>query len=133
MKRSRLVLVVILVAVAALVTSLWVNEGPLWRWVMVVEQPIAHLKSDYRGTHLVNRWTRRNIVTEAFYEDTGFRVLYRREVGNEVRTTRWNRQGHVEAQTLERAGESTVSLSGPPWRWGLTDQTEPTAPWWGKE
>ena len=34
MKRSRLVLVVILVAVAVLCVSLWVGEGPLWRWVM---------------------------------------------------------------------------------------------------
>ena len=31
MKRSRLLLVVILIAVATLVGSLWVDEGPLWR------------------------------------------------------------------------------------------------------
>ena len=33
MKRSRLVLVVILMAVAVLFVSLWVGEGPLWRLV----------------------------------------------------------------------------------------------------
>ncbi len=46
MKRSRLVLVVILVAVTALVTALWVGEGPLWRWVMIHRVDLDSLSPD---------------------------------------------------------------------------------------
>ncbi len=34
MKKRHLIAAGILVAVVAMPVSLWVNEGPLWRWVM---------------------------------------------------------------------------------------------------
>ena len=40
-KRSRLAVILILAAVVALCVSLWVNEGPLWRWVMLSRHDIV--------------------------------------------------------------------------------------------
>ena len=65
MNRSRLLLVVILVAVAALAGSLWVGEGPLWRMVMLVEMPYEDLT---RGTMLCHR-----VTGKLFQADVGGR------------------------------------------------------------
>ena len=53
MKRSRLLLVVIVIAVAGLSISLWVGEGPLWRWVMLRRMP---LQSEIDGHEVVEGW-----------------------------------------------------------------------------
>ena len=62
-----------------------------------------------------------------WYVSTGFRF---REVYFDnnlyVKGTRWNPDGTVAAQYDKDLGEKT----SPPWLWGETDQTEPTAPWW---
>ena len=47
MKRSHLVLVGILVAMVVLCVSLWVGEGPLWRWVMTKHEPLDILFSGW--------------------------------------------------------------------------------------
>ena len=44
-----------------------------------------------------------------------------------MRRTWWRFDGTVEAQ--EFWGQSPESKAAPPWYWGVTDQTEPTAPW----
>ena len=64
MKRSRLLGVAILVAVTVLVTALWVNEGPLWRMVMLrrTEEVVRAATEGPLQRILVvrydNRWTR---------------------------------------------------------------------------
>ena len=142
MKRSRLVLVVILIAVAALSGSLWVNEGPLWRIVMLKEMdalsvfPVQGVVGVYippRGVSTVLRWTdppRAHGRTEWFYPSNGFKM---REIeyryGLVRKWTEWNSDGSVAKQFRPE----TKGKSGLPWWWGVAPQTKPTAPWWEEE
>ena len=43
-KRARFIAVVLALAVVALCVSLWVNEGPLWQWVMTKTVPIPDVR-----------------------------------------------------------------------------------------
>ncbi len=72
-----------------------------------------------------------------FYCETGFKAfeqLY--EAGRIARTTVWNRNGTVKRQTEVKFDGQIPSVGhrgSPPWWWGVTDQTEPTAPWWNEK
>ena len=147
-KRGRLALVLILTAVAILCTSLWVQEGPLWRWVMLKRVPFETLlPTSFEGHErvgwvTVKRWS--SLETERFKQPIfhGPAVLYYRENGFKaaegeakngvfIRTTLWDIDGTVRIQ--DESDEQGMPIEGrasPPWHWGVTDQTEPTAPWW---
>ena len=146
MKRSRLVLALILVAVVVLVVFLWVDEGPLWRWVVLttVESQGSWLVGDEPTlSHFV--WQKLSTVrrdsgashgtTTYWYVGNGFKAgleIYDNAVM--MRSTRWSFDGHVQSQSLRLPKNGLLhSRFYPPWLWGVTDQTEPTAPWWGKE
>ena len=96
MKRSRLVLVVILVAVASLVTALWVGEGPLWRWVMLRDS-IYEGNSDghavvghdtiYRFTGELHGDSARHWVV--YYQENGFKALEERRDGEVNKDAAW--------------------------------------------
>ena len=181
MKRSRLVLVVILVAVTALCVSLWVGEGPLWRLVMLKRIYTDRFGADgspVRGWYIVKRWPGEDPSpgrkTIFYYRETGFieTEVEKSEVGaihvteysldGSVRVQHWGEPLHFgfpktsppwlwdvadpllkQVWLAKAAYESKFRpgshhhgrnpRSGPPWWWGVTDQTEPTAPWWGKE
>ena len=136
MKHSRLVLVLILLAVAALLAFLWVGEGPLWRWVKL--KKIHFETTDLQGTPILRGWyTAKRWDSNTLY---GRRVEYWASTGflksdislkdtEFLRSTYWNKDGTVEGQ-VDADGEERLK---PPWLWGMTDQMEPTAPWWGKE
>ena len=98
MKRSRLLLVVIIIAVVALVGSLWVGEGPLWRLVMTKKVPIhpaaststqGYMTVKRRGSQLHGR-------IETWHLKTGFRHIEGEwQDGITVRKTEWNADPRV--------------------------------------
>ena len=65
-----------------------------------------------------------------WYIESGYRateVEYRD--GTPLRYTTWGLDGSVEFQSA-----LDIELrNNPPWLWGVTDQTEPTSPWWDHE
>ncbi len=136
MKRSRLVLVVILVAIAVLGISLWVNEGPLWQWVMTRRGPVEPcLAPGLQDGHLATgwatykRWTNEWHGPAAAFYDNGYVAARATNVdGVTVRYTHWNYDCTIALQ-----GTDTLIKDEPPWLRGMTDQAEPTAPRWGKE
>lgn len=150
MKRSRLLLVVIVIAVAVLSVSLWVGEGPLWRLVMLRTVPFQDTwgENKVRGWRTYKRWheydgkgkgPRGDLL--AWYVETGFKAAEGEDV-NEVGgwVTTWEPDGTVRNQmrfVLKKATpmprRKADMKSSPPWWWGVTDQTEPTAPWWEEE
>ena len=148
MKRSRLVLVVILTLVTVLCISLWIGEGPLWRWVMLEKEafeiggddPLISHHGSLRNHKLIgwglqSRWRDKNLRDVAYYAESGFKAW---DVDYRLGATIWELNGKVSEQALlilDTEGEiyGTNWVHGPPWLWGMTDQTRPTAPWWGEE
>ena len=136
-RRVRIIAIVIALAVVTLCTSLWVNEGPLWRMVMFrkTEWP-PHLymvdPEKSRGWFTAKRWTQPPLPhgqAKVWYVQKGFKAAeYEYENGAIMRVTLWRRDGSVLLQQSPDLG----TIDSPPWLWGVTDQTEPTAPWWGK-
>ena len=147
--RSHLVLGVLLVGVVVLCISLWVNEGPLWRLVMLKKIPYHKMgPMDFEGHVLrcemmVNRWTHASprwpIVY--YYLDTGCKAIEKHEEGEFLKETYWNYDGSVRAQILSQIVDKEgvavgkvalgkINKRTPPWLWGVKDQTEPSAPWW---
>jgi len=142
MKKRHLIAAGIIVAVVAVVGSLWMNEGPLWQWVMLESHRYEKtLPSGYRirGLTLVNRWTKEPIGEVSYFVGNGIKhSVSRVDNGKVTEQTFWNHDGTVLSQH-RNFDENGVLIPGselrtsPPWLWGVTDQTEPTAPWWGKE
>ena len=105
MKRSRLLLVVILVAGSALVTALWVNQGPLWRWVMLERKPVKVFERiriqryPVRGWKTVHRFKGGLHGLHATWYLNGFlarEVVY--EESQIIRQTAWNPDGSLRLQ-----------------------------------
>ena len=128
-------LVVILVAIAVLCVALWVGEGPLWRWVMLRTVGLTVEEWDggtIVGWYAVRRWEPGDVAHGKqvfFFRESGLKAhegVWQR--GWPFKFTSWNSDGSVKEQySLQGRRES------PPWLWGVTDQTEPTAPWWEEE
>ena len=79
----------------------------------------------------VNRWTgapHGDLV--AHYVENGFRAREEQFAnGTPVRRTYWKFDGRVLSQK-SYTDTGFVEKTSPPWWWDVTDQTEPTAPWW---
>ena len=56
MKRPRLLLAIILVAITVLCVSLWVGEGPLWRMVMTKRVELFGADGSLQGMATVKRY-----------------------------------------------------------------------------
>ena len=146
-KRGRLLLVLVLVAVTMLCISLWVDEGPLWRWVMTKRVPLTVLGPAFneryghaiRGWAAVKRWSDRPFrfgLFVGYYVENGL-IAVRGEQYEDItgrirpaRGTAWNFDGTVEVQWMRDDAGNQVEKESPPWWWDVTDQAEPTAPWW---
>ena len=145
-RRGRLVAIIIALAVVALFTSLWVNEGPMWRLVMLEKKPME--SGLVRGSHSVLRW--RNSYDEVlhghlvvWYLSNGMMSVDAYFKRNRIhRFTSWYPDGRVEMQMrggldlswLDRDDLSEdYKKTSPPWWWQVADQTEPSAPWWDHE
>ena len=139
--RSRKALVV-----AVAILSLVAVPGVVYHqgiWLAVTTKRISY--SEYlehgfrsrpvRGWVHVKRWTDQPVAhgpRVLYWERTGFKFLEMECIDGEVaRSTCWSSTGTVLAQRhyLDKSGTMT-RRDGPPWWWGVTDQTEPTAPWW---
>ena len=151
-RRSRIIAIVIALAVVAVCISLyisaWVNEGPMWRWVMTKRiGAVGNIGHPVTGWATVRRWwshveqgqpidTFSHGPSVLYYDDTGFKAIEEHyKVGRVIRRTEWNLNGTVKRQTLWKESEGKVpsdTRTSPPWLWGVTDQTKPTAPWWGE-
>ncbi len=167
MRRSHLVLAVLLVAVVALCVSGWVNEGPLWGLVMTKNilvdgatgfeaadiipisfgTPVVLRPSSYPmrlfehpvyGWYKVKRWARSSgpVGRSTLYFQNGLKAVeYQFEDGILLRCTHWNFDGTVLLQRVNYYSiDGTIKeRTAPPWLWDVTDQTEPTAPWWNEK
>ena len=149
MKKRHLIAAGIVVAVVAMPVPLWVNEGILWRWVMTKGIQFSEfdgrsfIESEYGGYELrgwvtVERWnptqTLRGTVV-LYYQENGFKAAEGKAspIGPYSAGTRWGIDGRLKEQQIWKGGERIEHRGDPPWLWGVTDQAEPTAPWWGKE
>ena len=136
--RPRLALLVIVAAVVLLCISLWVNEGPLWRWVMTKRIPANGIFSDdffdgphpVRGWYIGKRWTDLRIRYRKevwFYSENGYKAWERHfEGGRYVGKTWWRFDGTV----IQQFGSPWCKKEVPPWSWNVTDQNVPTDPQW---
>lgn len=118
MKRSQLLLVVILVAVAALVTLLWVGEGPLWRWVML-KRVHADLGNGQWVISFEKRWPHhgKRHGPHLNYHPNG--VLFTKgQYDNDDRVgiwTEWERDGRLMYQERFIADRIVETRETPPW------------------
>ena len=141
MKRSQIILALILLSAGSLCTALWVNDGPLWWWVMTKAGEYEYSRDGHliRGQSVNMRFgDRRLLRCDEWYVENGFRRAegWRstgKYPGAPERQTQWDFDGRVVYQSRVDADGSNARRESSPWWWGVTDQTEPTAPWWGKE
>ncbi len=138
--RPRLIALVITLSAVILATCLWVNEGPLWRLVMLKTSSYegTEMTHQIRGWIIANRWTGLIIKSVDYYVETGFIATTRDWVGSVIQVTYYTPDGVVSGQEMyyaQGSGEKKLgSTASPPWRWEAKDQNEPTAPWWtGKD
>ena len=159
-KRGRFIAIVIGLAVVALCTicvSLWVNEGPLWRVIVLrtiyveydptlVEKKLGN--HEVRGWMTAKRWTRELTLHGyfvSFYVENGMKACEGEIYGITrlalVTATWWRIDGRVHSQRRDHDnfyGEEIPAQPGSEnwtdsWWWNVTAQTRPTAPWWDHE
>ena len=148
-RRGRLLLWLVLALVVAPIPFV----GPsVWRWLTTSTRKVYLDSSSnpelMRTIHKVRGWETvkrgsqpylRHGPCILYYVENGFKAeesFY--ENNTLVRSTIWNIDGLVVAQTkgqqpLFPPWEGHWPKRSPPWWWNVTDQTEPTAPWWNKE
>ena len=93
-------------------------------------EEVRQLRTLNRWTGSLHGWDRAWFVASGYL---AWEVKY--QDGRRIQTTDWKPSGAVKRQIQWTKGGRLEfrELSAPPWLWGVTDQTEPTAPWWGKE
>ena len=66
-----------------------------------------------------------------YYVDSGLKAIEGTFAhGKAMKVTWWRFDGLTVFQGRAKADSPvTENIYGPPWLWGVTDQTEPTAPW----
>ena len=134
MKRSRLVLVVVLLAVVA--AALIVNVWETVTYEVFEDGYIGFNGQVVRVWRKVPRWPSRRTrpITLYYYVDSGFKAREARGRTGHARVTEWTPDGRVARQREDDwSNNYSQTRASPPWWWGVEDQTEPTAPWWGKE
>ncbi len=142
--RARVVLAVIALAVIGL--GVWAWE-PVWLWATtkrVFEESSCGGKK-IRGWHTVSRWTGDDLGFRLFFVENGW--LRAEGTGDDPfeRVTNWNMDGEVVHQAYavdydggvwtrsRRIVVTSMGGKGPPWLWGVSDQTAPTMPAWMKD
>ena len=121
MKRPKLIAIVLLACIVGVCTS-WVDEGPLWRWVMIRREEVKYRLGGHpvRGWRRVHRWTGQKLELEIHYVGNGF-LAGRTYLTGPLLAAGWRYNGRVRMRSYR--------AFGPPFE-DVPDQTEPTAPWW---
>ncbi len=158
-RRARLVLVLVVLGVVGLGLFVWEPVGDLL-WVSITTKrvpmptsrdggpwvpswiPISVNPDVGRGWVRVKRWADPPVAHGTatwYFLSTGYKGQeYSIENGVIVGETTWKSDGSVLSQhrvrdehgnLVDPYGEKAERRS-PPWWWGVTDQTEPSAPWW---
>ncbi len=135
-RRARVALGVIALAIIGL--GVW--RGEALYWVVMTKRKLSTNGRDSppeRGWATVTRWSGkvygRYVI---YYVETGFMATdgELNSEGNLVKYTHWNPDGTVVNQDWLPSGELEMQFKeGPPWWWGVTDQTEPSIPAWRKD
>ena len=130
-----MILVAVVLALVAVSVPL---ASPVWYWVMTKETSILETMDGHevRGMRAASRWDAKGpgrVVS--YYTENGFKAFegeWRR--GKAFLTlTMWNFDGTVRLQQRDPDEAPRFAKQSPPWWWGVTDQTNPTAPWWKEE
>lgn len=146
-RRAKTVLIGLVVVVCAGGVFAWkpvlrlVSTQRIWtltRDAWFHEDARAHetVKGRVREYQEYHRWRRiAHGWQRGWFEHNGF-LAYETEWrnGRPIRGTEWRRDGSIREQwdDVDRGGRA-MSKRTPPWWWGVTEQSQPTAPWWGKE
>ena len=134
--KSRSFKTVLLLSVAALVT-VFLSWDAILELVGKRRVPISCVvdNEETTGWATVNRWEAPRPGTSAYdgyavtFFANGLRAVEAKyEQGTFIRATYWRSDGTVSWQD-----DGYTATIVPPWLWGVTDQTEPTAPWWKGE
>ncbi len=131
-RRARLILVGVVLALVAVSVPL---AGPVWEWVTTKETSKLETIDGHEvlWTRAASRWDAKGpgrVVS--YYTENGFKRVEGewRHGGIFHAFTMWNFDGTVRLQQRDPDKHPRFSRQSPPWWWGVTDQTEPTAPWW---
>ena len=133
--RAKLVLLVLAVALVGL--GVWAWEPVYW-WVMterVWEEGYGGNGDIVRGWFSRSRWRTgdRYGPGRNWYVWTGYKATeWFYETDDITALTCWNPDGTLEFQRRE-TDERGWAYWKPPWRWGVTEQTESTMPEWMKD
>ena len=71
-----------------------------------------------------------------WYVETGFKckeAQLRSGAGSAIKCTAWDPTGKVISQRKLDPEQGMIDNDSPPWWWGVSDQTSPTAPWFDGE
>ncbi len=136
---------------AALLICLWINEGPLWRLLLTKMVPLSEIGQGLKQIqygHETRGWVRvkrtPTVVKQrsylvphgefvSYYVENGYKASEGKLFGWDLETTQWAFDGTVKYQVRARGDNPQITKHSPPWLWGVTDQTEPTAPWWNEK
>lgn len=104
--------------------------GPaLWQWVTRYRN--YECIDDFAGWTTYSRFTNEPDGEERFWhQGTGMLVTHSMYFAGETRATYWDINGNIVEQEHELGGRLRI-LSEPPWLWGVSEQTSPSAPWIG--
>ena len=136
-RRAKLVLLVLAVAFVGLCLLAW---EPVFQWATTTRKYVENRTREIdgetvRGWHYVPRWpdswgSGGYQGTRMWFLQSAFAAGEVDARGDELRITTWNRDGSVRDQTLIVRGGPNVERHAPPWLWGATNQSVPSAPDW---
>ncbi len=139
-RRARLILLGVVLALGLVVAGM--PEG-VWHSLTSRIQTMDFVSHG----HAVRSWERvawlGGLVGDSqwFFVVTGFKAGEEKQASpnyeTEMHTTEWHPDGSIMSQcrtTWDTNGfPHNEWNTSPPWWWNVTDQTEPTAPWWKRE
>ncbi len=126
------------VSVLVVCVSLWVNEGPMWRWVILETRFLQYEvgEDSIEGYSTWRRWGRyaghKHGHEVHYFASNGYmKFVNMFRNGAWLSHTEWREDGTVKRQFRTLPDGSSELRNSPPW-WE-TPQTEPTAPWWNDD
>ena len=129
-RRAKLVLLVLACALVGL--GVWGWES-LWWWVMTEKHFRGWERGETRGWQRRSRETGLLLLEQRFCVLSGFKTLEMVGKGDMTRTTEWSKDGRVLGQWQIKGAGANITVeecNDPPWWWGITDQSAPSAPAW---